>query len=319
MNSFVQDNQVVAAMGQAYVYADYVHGVVNGIQKQLNCANCVIIGSFWMIPWVQGNQVVKYTYESAINTSVPPTADSIKILRIKDMNDNTDYDLAIANTDNVAISSPPNQFAYLCDGSGGTLPVMPTVKIPFPIIQFPPTSVSGSNNIFTIPFPANPNGLLYSIPAPWFNGLAGTPAYAPGGITTPAQFVTWANSNWNGYGTWASSGTIVTLTSAMTNVKNMGMQVALQLANFCFNLTPFSTPSLVNGIQFGTGPIVAVPAFQLTNDPNVLQAALSRVMSAQSTTFSQTVSHKLGVQTALATPQLYNGAVSVVAAGAGTC
>lgn len=317
--NFVVSNQVVGVSGQAYLYPDYITGVVNGIAKQLNCNNMTIIGSFWKIPFVVGTQITKFTYLEAINTSTPPTPDAIKVLIIKDDSDQTQYELAIANTDNIATSSPPNQFAYLCNGTGGTLPVMPTATIPFPIIQFPPTSTDGTNNVFTFPFPSNPNGLLYSIPAPWFNGVAGAPAYSPAGITTAAQFVTWATSNWSAYGTWASSADIVTLTSAVDNVTMAGMQIALTPAAFCFDLSAYSTPALVNGVKFGTGNTIAVPAFMLTNDPNVLAAVLRKVMSEQSTSFSTAVANKLGVNTTYATPKLYNDASLVVTSTAGAC
>jgi len=320
MTNFIESNQVVGVNGVAFVYPNYVTGVVNGIQKQLNCNNLEIINSFWKVPFVVGTQVQKYTYLVAVNTSTPPTADSLKVLIVKDTTDNADYEIAIALTDNIATTSPPSQLAYLCNGTGGTLPVMPTVTIPFPIIQFSPTSTDGTNNVFTFAFPANPNSLLYSIPAPWFNGLAGAPAYVPAGITTPGQFVTWANSNWSAYGTWSNpSGTIVTLTSLVSNVTKCGMQIALTPANFCFNLTAFSTPALVNGVKFGSGTTIALDAFMLTNDPNVLIAALQKRMSAESTTFSTTVAHKLGIATVYAQPVLYNGTSVVATAASGSC
>lgn len=326
MTNFVQSNQVLDVNGQAYLYPNYVLGVVNGIAKQLSCDNIVIVNSYWKIPWVVGTVVTKYTYELAVNTSTPPTSDSIKILLIKDKQDQTSYELAIANTDNMAVSSPPNQFAYLCNGLGGALNTMPTVTIPFPVVQFPPTSTNSSTgaNTFTFTFPANPLGLQYNIPAPWFNGIAGSPAYAPSGITTPAQFVTWANSNWSAYGTWANpSGVIVTLvspTSAGVFVTKAGMQIALQFRSYCFNLTAYSTPAPVNQYQFGSGTILTFPgAFQLTNDPNVLQAQLQKVMSSESTSYSQTVANKLGVQSTYDVPKLYNNGVLVVASTAGTC
>ncbi len=319
--NFVVAPQVVGVNGQAYVYPNYITGIVNGISKQLNCNNLAIVNSFWKIPFVVGTVVTKYTYEVAVNTSVPPTPDSIKVLIVKDQLDQTTYEIAIANTDNVGTTSPPNQLSYLCDGQGGSLPTMPTVTIPFPIIQFLPTSTDGTNNTFTFTFPANPNSLLYSIPAPWFNGVAGAPAYVPAGITTPAQFVTWANSNWSAYGTWANpgAGTVVTLVSLVSNVTTAGFQIALTPANFCFDLSAFSTPALVNGVKFGSSATITMDAFMLTNDPNVLAAQLQKKMSAESTTFNTSVSHKLGVATVYAQPVLYNGTTIVSTAASGAC
>lgn len=321
MNNFVTSIQVVGVNGLAYVYNDYVYGVVSGITKQLNCNNLSIIGAFWKIPWVVGTVVTKYTYEAAINTSTPPTPDSIKILQVKDTQDQTTYELAIALTDYMNATSPPDQLAYLCNGLGGSLPSMPTVTLPFPIIQYGPTSQDGTNNTFTFPFPANPLGLLYSIPAPWFNGVAAAPAYVPAGITTAALFVTWATANWGAYGTWSHTGDIVYLVSAETNVTLAGIQVALTPAAFCFNLTPYSTPALVTAVKFGTtGTLISFPgAFQLTNNPAVLQAQLMKVMSTQSTNYSSSVAHKLQVNTVYDVPKLYNGSTLVLTSTAGVC
>ena len=327
MTNFVQSNQVVGVSGQAYVYPNYVTGVVNGIARQLSCDNIVIINSYWKIPWVVGTQVTKYTYELAINTSTPPTPDSIKVLIIKDKQDQSTYELAIAPTDNMASTSPPNEFAYLCNGLGGSLSTMPTVTIPFPVIQFNPTSTnSDGDNTFTFTFPHNPLGLLYNIPAPWFNGVAGSPAYAPSGITTPGQFVTWANSNWDAYGTWANpTGDIITLVSTSSDdvyVLKAGMQIALQLKAYCFDLSAYSTPAPVNQFKFGTGgTLISVPggAFMLTNDPNVLINQLQKVMSAESTTYGTAVTHKLQVNTTYDVPKLYNSGVLVETSVAGVC
>lgn len=318
---FVQSNQVVGVGGEAFIKNNYITGVVAGIAKQLNCANLTIVNSFWKIPWVVGTVVTKYTYEVAINTSSPPTPDSIKVLIVKDNSDQTEYELAITNTDNVSTSTPICQLAYLCDGLGGSLPIMPTVTIPFPVIQFPPTSVSGGNNTFTFAFPHNPLALLYSIPAPWFNGVAGTPAYVPSGITTPAGFVTWATTNWSAYGTWANpSGDIITLVSATTNVNKAGMQIALTPAAYCFDLTAYSSPVAVNQVKFGTGgTLINIPAFTLTNDPNVLLAQLTKVMSTESTTYGTAIAHKLQVNTVYDVPKLYNNGSLVVTSTAGVC
>lgn len=327
MTNFVQDNQVVGVNGQAYITNNYITGIVSGIARQLSCDNIVIVNSFWKIPWVVGTVVEKYTYELAVNTSTPPTPDSIKILLIKDKQDQTSFELAIANTDNMAASSPPNQFAYLCNGLGGALNTMPTVTIPFPIVQFGPTSTNSTNQAttFTFTFPHNPLGLIYSIPAPWFNGVAGAPPYAPSGITTPAQFVTWANSNWSAYGTWASSGdvvTLVSLTGSGVYVLKAGMQIALQLRAYCFDLSAYSTPAPVNQVKFGTsGALIPFPngAFVLTNDPNVLLNQLKTVMSAESTTYGTAITHKLQVNSVYDVPKLYNNGVLVVSSTAAVC
>lgn len=328
MVNFIQSNQVIAINGQYYIAAatNYVTGLVcgpndpNTVKKQIPTQNLIIVNSFWAIPRVQGGRVIGYAEETAIQTSTPPTPDSIKFLRLKDTEENINYDIAIALTDNISTSSPPNTFAYDADGLGGTLPVMPTVVLPFPIIEELPTSVAGGNNIFTFALPTNPLGLLYSIPAPSFNGVAASPAYSPGGITTPGQFVTWANTNWSAYGTWANpGGVIITLTSLTTNVATAGLIAALTPKAYCFDLTAFSTPSQVNQIKYGSGPLLNIVAFSLTNNPTVLAAQLAKVLPNNSTTYGFTVTHKLGVNTVVDTPKLYYNGVSVVDATAGAC
>jgi hypothetical protein len=328
MVNFIQSNQVLGVNGQKYIYPNYVTGLNSGpndpqtVKRTIQTQNIVIINSFWFIPQVQNGRVIGYAEETAINTSTPPTPDSIKILRIKDKQDQTEYDIAIANTDNIATSSPPNQFAYDADGLGGTLPVMPTVVIPFPVIQFPPTSVVGSNNIFTFVLPNNPLGLEYNIPAAWFNGIASAPAYSPS-ATTPGAFVTWANTHWSAYGTWANpTGVIITLTSATSNVSNAGFIAALIPAPFCFDLTAFGvSPAQVNQVKFGTtGTLLSFPgAFVLTNDPTALAAQLAKMMTAESTTFGFAVAHKLQVNTVYDVPKLYNNGTLVVTSTGGSC
>jgi hypothetical protein len=330
MVQFVESDQVLGQNGRKFIYLNYITGKVSDpsdprtLRRQLAVDNMVIVNSYWWVPKVQNGHVIDYTELTAINTNIRPTPDSIKILRLKDKQDQSEYDIAIALVDNTTIvSSPPlptNMFAYLADGLGGTLPVMPTVTIPFPIIQFDPSSVSGGNNTFTFVFPSNPLGLLYSIPAPWFNGAAGSPAYSPAGITTAAQFVTWATSNWSAYGTWASTGDVVTLVCADTNVTKAGMVIALTPANYCFDLTAYSTPALVNQVKFGTtGTLISIPAFNLTNDPTVLINALNKIMSAESTTYGTAIAHKLQVNTVYDVPKLYVNGVLVVSSTAAVC
>jgi hypothetical protein len=327
MVNFVYCPQILGQNGIFYFYYNYVTGLVcgvgdpNTVTKQLQTSNVTIVNSFWLIPRVQNGRVIGYAVEAAINTSVPPTIDSCKALLVKDKQDVTSYYIAIANTDNIATSSPPNQFAYDADGLGGSLPVMPTVTLPFPVIQNPPTSVSGSNNIFTFNLPNNPLGLLYSIPAAFFNGALSATPYAPSGITTPAGFVTWANAHWSAYGTWSNpTGTIIQLTSATTNVSFAGFIAALTPAPWCFSLAGFGTPSQVNQVKFGsTGTVLSVPAFMLGTNPATLQAVLQTVMTQESTSYVMPGGAYLTVNTVLAQPiLLYNGA-TVATASSGVC
>lgn len=245
--NFVQSNQVVEVNAQTFLWPNYP----NGISKQIPCENVQIVNSFWKIPVTLGNRVIGYNYLVATDAT-KPTPDSVKILRVKDMRDNTEYGFAIVDSDNVSTTSPPNEFAYLCDGLGGTLPVMPTVTIPVPIMQSDPQSTAANgDNTFIFAFPANPNARLYGIPYPWFNGVAPTTAYVPGGITTVALFVTWANSNWGDYGTWTSASTdtaqLVSATDDVIPVTKAGMEVSLTPVHYCITLN--ASADAVNGIK----------------------------------------------------------------------
>lgn len=272
--AFVRSEQVVTVNAENFQWPNQP----NGVAKQIPCQNVEIVNSFWKIPTTLGNRVTGYNVIVA-NTSTKPTADSLKVLRVKDTRDNTEYEFAIVDTDNIGTSSPPNQFAYLCDGLGGTLPVMPTVVIPAPIMQSKPNNPANNTtgtNHFVFAFPANPLGLLYSIPFPWFNSVGPTTPYVPSGITTAALFVTWANSNWSTYGTWTSSGDIVTLASpvgAGIYVLLAGMQVYLTAVHYCVTLN--ASPDIIDGVKISNAffklPGGAISAGR-TNIPAVIQA-----------------------------------------------
>lgn len=319
---FVQSNQVVTVNSQNWAWP----ANPNGTPMQIPCENTEIIGSFWRIPQMQGNRVIGYTDLTAVNQSVKPQDDAIKVLRVKltDTGGITTLDMAIADTDNIATTSPPNQFAYLCDGAGGTLPVMPTVVIPIPIQQLGPQSTNSTTGArtFIFPFPANPSGLLYNIQGIWLDGAAPTPAYVAAGKTTVANVVTYANSNWSRFGTWSNPSTnvlqLVSGTGDVQYVAKAGIVVSLAPAAYCIDLTAFSTPAAVNGVKFGTGDIIPVPAFLLTDNNATLYNVLRQIMSS-GTAFNLTIAHKLGISTVQALVHLYNDSSVVASATAGVC
>lgn len=314
---FVQSDQVLEVNAQSYGYPNYP----NGVSKQIPCESVEIINSFWKIPVTLGNRVIGYNYLVATDDT-KPQADAVKILRVKDTRDNTEYGFAIVDTDNIATSSPANEFAYLCDGTGGTLPVMPTVTIPIPILQSDPasTDTDGTTN-FVFPFPLNPNGLEYAIPYPWFNGVAPTTPYAPSGITTAAQFVTWANSNWSDYGTWASPTTnIVTLASATTDtipVTKAGMEITLTPTSYCLTLN--ASPDAVNGIKISGTVFAITPLSAGRTNRQALIDAIKHLFPGA--TFSTAVSTKINILTTqLPQTITYNGSnVSGLTWVAGAC
>ena len=319
---FVVSNQAVDINGEVFAFPNNP----NGTPVQIPCDQTEIIGSYWRIPQFIGSRVVGYVYAVATNTSVKPANSDIKVLSIKltDTAGVTQMMLAIVDADNVATTSPPNQLAYLCDGLGGSLPVMPTVTIPIPIQQTGPQSTDTTTgaNTFIFPFPANPDAREYDISGIWFNGVPPTPAYAPSGITTVAGVVTYANTNWSAVGTFSNpTGNILKLVSPAggSQVTKAGIIVSLAPVDYCFDLSAFSTPANVDGVQFGSGTIIKLPSgFVLTNNPVTLMNVLIHVMSS-GTIFNTSVTHKLGINTVQDTPQLYDGVTSIVTASGGTC
>lgn len=318
MINFVKTTQLISQNGQDCTTLDFNLGTVTGLTRDINCPDTTIIGAFWRIPIVQGATVTKYEYVQAVD-STAPTPDSLKILRVKFKHDT--YEMAIATTDYITIV---DAFATLCDGLGGSLATMPIVTIPFPIFQNGPTSVDSTTGtkIFTFPFPLNPLGLLYSIPNPVFNGVAPSLAYAPAGITTAAGFVTWANTNWSTYGTFSSSGDIVRLsnpTSAGTVLTKAGLSVSLTAALWCLDITSFSTPQVITGMQLGTAPIIQLPAFTATdvNYQTIINAIKPHFEAGA--IFTQTVAHKITISTTSAVLRLIDGVTTEATATAGTC
>ena len=316
---FIISNQVTKVNAEEFGFPTNS----GGTSMNIPVIGTQIIGSYWRIPQAQGSRFLGYQYKTAVETSTKPTPDSLKILRLKLTGEGgvTSIDIAITDTDNMAGSTPQNQFAYLADGAGGTLPIMPTVTIPYPILQNGPQTTSGTTNIFEFPFPANPAALLYNIQGLYVNGIA-LAAYVPTGITTVAGVSTYFNTNYSTYGTWSSSGDVLSLsspTSAGVQALKVGMNVALTPKPFCFDLTAFSTPSAVNGVQFGSGSIIPVPAFSLTNDPVVLKNVLINYMSVGTTFDTTSIAHKLGISTVQAQPKLYNGVTLVATATAAVC
>lgn len=327
MITFVQSNQVTAVNSNEFAWPNEP----NGVPLQITCQDTEIIASYWRIPQYQGNRVTGYAFIVCSETSTKPQPDALKILRVKMTNTAgiTTVDMAILDTDNNSYSSPPNQFAYLCDGLGGTLPVMPTVTIPIPIMQsVPQTTDANGNNTFIFTFPSNPLGLLYTLNGAWFNGLVPYFAFNPAGITTVAQFVTWANANWSNYGTFTALSAVTfklvsnvgTVSPSTVPVFKAGISMDLTPVYFCFDLSAYSTPAIVNQFEFGTGGLQYFrEPFMLTNNPVVLQNQLIPVMSTGTIFNSSSFANHLNILTTMATPKLYHNGVLVVTSTAGTC
>ena len=302
---FVQSNQVVNVGSQFFIYPNYSTGVVGAAARQLNCANVEIVGSVWLIPYVQGTRVVRYNPNVAANSSTPPTADSIKGLVIKNFDDDQAYTLAITNTDNTSGASPINQFAFLCNGPGGTLPEMPSVTIPFPIIEQNPSSADANgDNTFTFALAPNPNGLIYSIPAPTANRQALSPAYSPS-ATTPAGVVTWANTNWGGYGVWSNpSGNILKLISNSTPPTWVSLQPYVIGQRVVYSGTGYVC---ISAVASATAPSADTAHWTATGTPNVYVQTAGLISALQPGVYCIN-------QTAFSTPAAVNG----IAFGSGT-
>jgi hypothetical protein len=312
--TFVQSTQVLDENGQNLLIYNYTTGVATGVTRDINTINCEIIGAQWRLPVAtQQGLPLRANWAVAVD-AVRPQPDAQKVLVVKEVGSgalNT-YKIAIADTDYVGTT---NVFGTLADGLGGTLATMPVVTISFPIVQNAPTSNTGGTNTFLFPFPANPNGLLYSIPFPWFNGVAPTPAYAPTGITTPAGFVTWANTNWGTYGTWTSSGNIVTLSSpssAGTPVTKAGFYVNVTQAAWCIDATALYSPGQIATTSLnagGTGYVVN-DTFTITGGTQLATGHVTAVSGGVVTTYTIDTQ---GVGYAVAT-----GAATVATSGSGT-
>ncbi len=323
MVEFVLSNQVTNSNGNEFGWPNNPNGFPQG--QLIPCSNTEIVASYWRIPQYQGNRVTGYAYVIAQNTSVKPTPDALKVLRVKltGYAGITTMDMAILDNDNMAISSPPNQFAYLCDGLGGTLPVMPLVTIPIPMMQSAPQTTDSTGSTFIFSFPSNPLGLEYTMNAAYFNDAVAYTPYVPTGITTVAGFVTWANSNWSDYGTWAplslTTFSLLSATSDTVPVFKAGLNADLTPVDFCFDLSAYSTPALVNQLKFGSGSLISIPPFMLTDNPITLMNVLIKHMSTGTIFDPSSVANKLGINTTMATPALYNSGTLEVTSTSGTC
>ena len=322
--NYVQSNQVTGHNGVDLTALNFQTGVVSGQTVAIPTAQngAFIVGAFWRIPVVLSGTLIKYQYAEAFDAT-KPQPDALKVLRVKW--DRESWDIAIADSDYVGTT---NTFGTLADGLGGALAIMATVTIPFPIIQNAPvTTTSDGTRTFIFAFPSNPNALTYSIPWPWFNGVAPAFPYSPAtqsppvSVTTPALFVTWANTHWAMYGTWAHTGDIVTLTSASSDVipvSNAGVLAQPTPTAWCLDCTSFSTPAAVNGLKIGSGSIIPFGAFMATN------ANMQTLINAIKPHFEDgavftIVGTKINIVTVLPVLTIYNGVTLVKTATAGVC
>lgn len=313
----VLTNQLFRSGGN-YAYYPENPQILNPMTIQ---ANSVTQGAWWVTPRIQTG--VTYTppqYQEAVDAN-KPSPDSFKVLRLIQVDTNNILEICILDTD--CTSSNPNYstWSYNVNGLGGSVPVMPLVTIPAPIIESGPVSGTATTaRTFLFLFPNKVAAYDYLIQGWTFNRVA---AYVtpPTDKSTTGEMATWATSNLPDYGTWsAPSANILQLVSDNSDtvpVLTAGIIVAVKRVDYCFDLTAYSTPAAVNGVKFGSEPTQALIPFMLTDDPNVLKQALIPVMG--NAIFSTAVANKLGVATTQAQPKLYFDATLIETATAAVC
>lgn len=312
---FVTSTQVLEINGDTAPYT--WPNEPTGITKSIPCKS-EVMGFFWMVPKVQGNRVIGYSIENA-NDNIKPRPDAVKILRLKDAIDaNIEYGIAVADGDGIS----GNTFVDKCNGCCGATPSMDVITWPTPILQLGPqeTSADRTERTWVFPFPENPGALEYLIPYPWFNGTAPVTPYAGSGITTAAQFVTLADSNWGDYGDWSSSGNVVSLLNTDSDVVVLveaGMAVSLKPKVYCFDVSTMSPPAAVNGIKFGSSPTFTFRPFILTGSNQ--QTLINSIKKFVTDGVFVISSGHLQVSTTQALPHLYNNTSVVLSATVGAC
>lgn len=304
----------------------YSNCTVTGGTDNIPTIGTFVLSAEWMVPITVLGQFQGFQLLDATGQSVPPTPGCWKILNLK--NERQQWAVAIANTDEIGGNS---QWGTYANGLGGSLPSMPIVALPFPVIQSkpipPPAGTVTTGNVFYFTFPLNPQGLGYNIQCVWFNGVAPVTPFVPGSITTPAAFVTWANANWGSYGTWSSNGLTVILASpstAVTPVTLAGLNAQLVPATYCLSLTSFLIGQNVNGIGFGSAPVNAFGAFQLTGSYASLQQLVTAIKpffdtGATFTILASGSTAKIQITTRLAAPVIYNNTTPIAGATLGGC
>lgn len=318
MIQFIKSTQIFSAISEQFKFPLYPQGLDKG---EMVPAASEVLGAYWILPIVNGGKYTTVEYQAA-TTATKPRADAAKVLRLR-YPDGRIMEIYILDTDCTSSNANYNTFAYYADGLGGSLPVMPTVTVPLPIIQSGPvTNTPTGTNTFYFTFPSNPNSLDYSIQGIWLNGLV-PGATQPTDKDNVTDYATWANSNMSDYGTWAEVNdttlSLVSTTSDTVPVTKAGMIVALTAVPYCFDVTAFSPPQLVNGLKLGSGAIMPMTPFMLTGDNTTLMNALIQSGYLRNATYGTSVAHKLQINAIQALPKLYNDTSLVLTSTAAVC
>lgn len=327
MVNFITSNNVIEMNGDTYAFGS---DFPQGLSREIPVLNTHPAGVYWKVPQQNdGGIFIGYanTQVLAASPSTRPTPDSQKILLLK--NDDGNYwGIAILDTDETISGSPTSRWAFNANGTGGTLPVMDTLTVPTPILQASYTNqATNGDRTFLFTFPPNPLGLLYSILASFFNGIPPVQAFQPSGITTLAQFVTWANTSgkWDMYGVWSSPNTttlkLLSSTGSTIYVNMAGLVYpALAEVVHTLDMTVVATPAMVDGVSFGsaTVPIPFLSGPFLVTDTDVSEKALiNEIAKIYATNQASAVIRggtgtNIDITTELGVCRIFNGATVVI-------
>lgn len=175
----------------------------------INCENATSQGTEWFVPTVSGGIHTGYSKRRG---STKPTPDSVKTVRVKDNLSGSIYWLLIADDATEAV------YTDICGGCCDDDNALPAVTVPTVLLEEDGcVAEEGDDYVYFDIAQDLGDDQQYSAEGSK-NGTAFTPA-APttpgGGFGSLGAFVTWANTNWAAFGTFANpSGNKVTFTSS---------------------------------------------------------------------------------------------------------
>lgn len=177
-----------------------------GTMKAVDCGNTTVMGTYWRKP-ITGSGVFSgnYEYISTAPAVVKPSADSQKVIHVK--NDISQDDFYIAIADN----GSDELFNDRCNSCCDDVTAMPAVIVPDPIVEETACPDVDDNRSFFSITRALVAGEIYDFVAT-IDGVA-LLATQNEGFASLAAFETWADTNW-APSDISLSGTKVTLTSA---------------------------------------------------------------------------------------------------------
>ena len=253
-------NQVVGRDSQFFLYAPN-QPLANQV---LDAVDLRYEGPYWITPVISFGRVLRPNLQPAGNSSTPPVSGAFKAIRLISRTTGLDTYVAVTNSD---CTAGVNAWATAVDDVSGTVPTMPTVTIPAPVLTNPPVTTTGSGtsltNTFYIPLPLNPNSKHYGCAFPWFNGQAPATAF-PTSATSVSALVTALNTAYSGSGaynvTFSQVGTTNTLKAVSVNsgtgtfITTLGMNITLTPVSY--SVTPPTAPTvltcdgvLINGVN----------------------------------------------------------------------